>query len=151
VLAPGYFSRQDTRTPVRIGVRAFVLGMLLNAVFVLTLLATGWAPPHAGLAAATTLASLFNCAWLLAGLMRLGVYRPRAGWRLLFGQVALACTAMGLVVLVLLRHFGDWYAMRAAGQIGALFVAIAGAGCVYFGACYLLGLRPRHFRLHAPV
>ncbi len=151
VLAPGYFARQDTRTPVRIGVRAFVLGMVLNAVFVLTLLATRWAPPHAGLAAATTLSALFNCALLLSGLIKHGVYRPRAGWRLLFGQVLLACAAMGAFVLVLLDRLGDWHTMSTWGQIGALLVSIGGGGIVYFAACLLLGLRSRHFRLHATV
>ena len=87
VLAPGYFARQDTRTPVRIGIQALTLSMILSAVFVLVLLRTGWAPAHAGIAAATACSALVNAALLFAGLRRQGVYRARPGWTALAWRV----------------------------------------------------------------
>src|SRR5690606_20988631 len=54
VLAPGYFARQDTRTPVRVAVQALAVGLVLNGMFLVTLVQTGWAPPHTGIAAATS-------------------------------------------------------------------------------------------------
>ena len=151
VLAPGYFARQDTRTPVRIGVRALLLGMVLNVVFVLALLRTGWAPAHAGLAAATTLAALFNAGALLAGLVRSGVYRSRHGWRRLVLGVAGACAIMVALIEWLLWLLGDWSAMSTWSQIGAMGICVVGPGFAYFAACLAFGLRPRDFRLYASI
>ena len=151
VLAPGYFARQDTRTPVRIGVRALLVAMVLNVIFVLTLLYTGWAPAHAGLAAATTMSGLLNSTWLLTGLVRAGVYRSRGGWYPLFARVLGACIVMAAFVLWLLAALGDWYAMTAWSQVAALGLCVGGSASVFFGACYVFGLRTHHFRLDASV
>ncbi len=146
VLAPGYFSRQDTRTPVRIAIQALVLNTALNIVFVLVLLTTQWAPAHAGLAAATSISGLYNAARLLSGLRRNGVYRPTAGWTALFLPVTGACIVMTLFVMWVLASIGDWYALGAWTRTGALAGCVIGAVIVYFAGCYLFGLRPPQFR-----
>jgi putative peptidoglycan lipid II flippase len=151
VLSPGYFARQDTRTPVRIGIRSLVLAMVFNVIFVVTLVYTRWAPAHAGLAAATTLSALLNSTWLLKGLVRADVYRPSAGWRQLFIGVVGACVMMTVYAYWLLGRLGDWYAMSTTKQITALFFAVASSGAVYFAACFVLGLRFADFRHRAPV
>jgi putative peptidoglycan lipid II flippase len=147
VLAPGYFARQDTRTPVRIAVRALLLSMVLNIVFVLTLLQTGWAPAHAGLAASTTCSGLFNATLLLAGLRKAGVYRSKPGWGKLFAKTLAGCIAMAAFLLWGLAEAGDWLVMSGWQRAGALTGLVAGGGVVYFAACYLFGLRPRDLRL----
>ena len=151
VLSPGYFARQDTSTPVRIGIRALVLAMVFNVIFVVTLVYTGWAPAHAGLAAATTLSALFNSTWLLRGLVQAGVYRTSGGWKPLFARVAGACVAMTVFAYWLLGELGDWYAMSTSGQIAALTLAVASSGLVYVATGFALGLRLAHFRHRAPV
>jgi putative peptidoglycan lipid II flippase len=148
VLSPGYYARQDTRTPVRIAVRALLLGMLLNVVFVGILLYTKWAPPHAGLAAATSASAFFNSSQLLLGLKREGVYRPRAGWGRFLLQVSVACGVMSMFVLILLDRLGDWTAMSTLFRIGALSVCVFASMAVYIGACFGVGLRPSQFRVH---
>jgi putative peptidoglycan lipid II flippase len=151
VLSPGYFARQDTRTPVRIGIRSLVVAMVFNVIFVVTLVYTGWAPPHAGLAAATTLSALLNSTWLLRGLVHANVYRPSMGWRQLFIGVTGACAVMTVFALWLLSMLGDWYAMSTTVQIGSLSLAVASSGIVYVAACYVFGLRLADFRHRAPV
>ena len=146
VLAPGYFSRQDTRTPVRIAVQALVLNSVLNIAFVLVLLRTGWAPAHAGLAAATSISGLYNAARLLVGLRRDGVYRPLPGWRALLLPVAGACAVMSLFVWWTLDEIGDWYVLGAWTRAGAILALVSAAVVVYFAACWLFGLRPSQFR-----
>lgn len=149
VLAPGYFARQDTKTPVKIGVRALVLGMVLNVAFVLLLLYTEWAPAHVGLAAATSISGIANASMLFAGLVKRDVYRPRAGWLVLFGQVTAAAAVM-TAALMWLRGGGlDWYAMDVWEQAGRLTLAVVGGAVVYFATCWLVGLRSFHFRIHA--
>ncbi len=147
VLSPGYFSRQDTRTPVRIGVQALGLSMMLSITFVLALLRTGWAPPHAGLAAATTCSGLFNSAVLLTGLLRSGVYRPRPGWRSLTIQVFAASLLMAGALSIARSEIGSWLALGAVGRVAALVACVGGGSIVYFGACYVFGLRFGSLRL----
>jgi putative peptidoglycan lipid II flippase len=149
VLAPGYFARQDTKTPVRIAVRALLLGMVLNVVFVLTLVGTGWAPAHSGLAAATTMSGIANASMLLGGLLAAGVYRPEAGWRGLAVRIGLGGVAMAAFLLGLGWLSGDWYTLDRWAQIGWLVTAVAGGAAVYFGTCWLFGLRPSQFRIQA--
>jgi putative peptidoglycan lipid II flippase len=149
VLAPGYFARQDTRTPVRIGVQALLLSMVLAAVFVLVLVRTEWAPPHAGIAAATACSAFFNSAFLLTGLITTGIYRARRGWRPLFLQVLGASVAMTLALLWMLAELGDWLAMGTFTRVARLAGVVSGAAAVYFAACYLLGLRPGVLRMRA--
>jgi putative peptidoglycan lipid II flippase len=146
VLAPGYFARQDTRTPVRVGVQALGLGMLLNVVFVLALVRYPWAPAHVGIAAATSVSGLLNGMLLLRGLLRSGIYRPRAGWGRLLVQVLGASAVMTAVLLFALRHAENWLLLGSLERVAALAVFVAGAAAVYFAACYAFGLRPRELR-----
>jgi putative peptidoglycan lipid II flippase len=149
VLAPGYFARQDTRTPVRAGLKALGLGMVLSGAFVLVLLQTGWAPAHAGIAAATACSALANATLLLVGLKRQGVYRPLAGWPALAWRVTAATVVMGLVLSAGLALAGDWAAMSLPARIGVLTALVGGGATVYFAACYLVGLRVREFRIQS--
>lgn len=147
ILVPGFYSRQDSVTPVRIGIRALVLGMVLNVIFVLTLLRTGWAPPHVGLAAATTLSSLANASMLFRQLLRSGAYRPGSGWAALGLRVVLATAAMTVFLLWIAAAAGDWLLLGGWSRVLWLAVAVAGGAAVYFTAALLLGLRPAQFRL----
>lgn len=149
VLVPGYFARQDTRTPVRSGVQALLLGMLLSLVFVLTLVSTGWAPAHAGIAAATSCSAVFNALLLLAGLRRASVYRPEPRWGILLLRVLVPSVVMSVALAVALGALGDWVSMGLLRRISSLAGLVAGGGAVYFGCCFLCGLRPRQLRMRA--
>jgi putative peptidoglycan lipid II flippase len=65
VLAPGYFARKDTRTPVRIAIVAMAVNLVLNLALI-------WPLQHVGLALATALAAWLNAALLAGGLLRRG-------------------------------------------------------------------------------
>ena len=60
VLAPGFFSRQDTASPVKYGVIALLSNMVLNLMLV-------WQFKHAGLALATSLSAFINAGLLFYG------------------------------------------------------------------------------------
>jgi putative peptidoglycan lipid II flippase len=149
VLAPGYFARQDTRTPVRVGIQALTVGMVLNVAFVLALAATRLAPAHAGIAAATSCSSVFNAVLLLAGLVRSGIYKPAPGWRALLLRVLAATVVMAVAVAAALAAAGDWLAMGKLARLGLLVAIVAGGAAVYFAAGFALGLRPRAFTMRA--
>jgi putative peptidoglycan lipid II flippase len=149
VLAPGYFARQDTRTPVRAGLLALSIGMVLNVVFVLALIETGLAPAHAGIAAATSCSSACNAARLFGGLVRARVYTPAAGWRPLLLQVGAATLVMAGVLVAALAALGNWYALGRLERVGALGALVIGGAAAYFAACFVLGLRTRTFAMRA--
>jgi putative peptidoglycan lipid II flippase len=147
VLAPGYFARQDARTPVRAGLQSLVLGMALSGVFVLLLLWTGWAPAHAGIAAATACSALTNSALLLTGLRRQGIYRARPGWVSLAWRVIVPSAVMALALAGGLALIGDWFAMGTLERVAGLAAFVGGGAAVYFLGCHLVGLRASEFRM----
>ena len=146
VLAPGYFARQDTKTPVKIGVFSLLLNMFLNVVLVVGLVRVGFYAPHAGLALATTLSALFNAALLLRGLRKSGVYLPQPGWSRLIGQVLVASVVMTYSIFLALDRLGDWIQFGVFERISTLMVCVLIGLGMYFGTCFLLGLRVRSFQ-----
>ena len=148
VLSPGYFARQDTRTPVRIGVLALVVNMVLNVIFVVTLIQVEHGAPHAGLAAATTCSALLNAGLLLRGLRRLGVYRPLRGWLKLGAQIAAAVVAMAAFLFWADSMQGDWLQQSVWSRVMGLALNVAGGAGVYFAALLVVGVRPG--QLHGP-
>lgn len=144
VLAPGYFARQDTRTPVRFAVISMVFNMALSAVAVLALRHTGIG--HAAIALVTALAAWGNALMLLAGLRRLGVYRPGGGWQQLSRQVAIATLLMALALYWPAIQGPLWLEGGGWLRVGALLLTVGVAVVVYFGALTLQGVRWRELR-----
>jgi putative peptidoglycan lipid II flippase len=139
ILAPGFYARQDIRTPVRIAVVVLVLTQLLNLVFVPFL-------GHAGLALSIGLGALVNASWLFVGLRRAGLYRPAPGWGLFALRVLLATLLLGGLLFWAARTV-DWIALREQPwlRIGLLAGCLAGVALVYFGTLLASGLRLRQF------
>jgi putative peptidoglycan lipid II flippase len=139
ILAPGYYARQDVRTPMRIAVVVLVLTQCMNLVFVPLF-------RHAGLTLSISLGALINAGWLFAGLRRSGWYVPSPGWRGFALRVSLATVLMTAFLFWAGRAF-DWVGMveHEARRIGLLAACIAIASALYFGALLALGLKLRHF------
>jgi putative peptidoglycan lipid II flippase len=146
VLAPGYFARQDTRTPVRVGIIALSVNMGFNLAVVVPAYLLGFAFPHALLALSTGLSALLNAALLYRGLRRDGVYTPAAGWRRLRLQVLLACLAMAGFLWWASGVWSAWAGSGAGLRAGRLGLCVSGGAAVYFGVLWLSGLRVRHLR-----
>jgi putative peptidoglycan lipid II flippase len=146
VLANGYFARQDTKTPVRIGIIAMVSNMLLNILFVALLWWFDVAALHAGLALATAASAFVNAYLLGRGLRRSGVLQLRPGWRSLLLQVSLASALMGVVLVWLQPTLTDWSAAAMSTRVLWLFGLVLLGKSIYFAVLGLAGLRPRHLK-----
>ncbi|MCB1759179.1 MAG: murein biosynthesis integral membrane protein MurJ [Gammaproteobacteria bacterium] len=144
VLAPGYYARQDTRTPVRIAVIAMSANMALNIALVFPL-------AHAGLALATTLSASLNAFLLFRGLRRERVYLPQPGWLLLLLRGLLASALLGVLLYWGAGALDEWTQAGSSAKIWRLLTLIAGGAIAYFAALFLLGIRPRHFRASGAV
>lgn len=139
ILAPGYYARQDMRTPVKIAVAVLVLTQLMNAVFVPYI-------GHAGLALSVSLGAMINAFWLFVGLRRAGAYRPEPGWGGFALRVFGATALLGLL-LALAEHRIDWTGLAGHqwARIGWLVLSLSGAALVYFGVLLATGIKLKHF------
>jgi putative peptidoglycan lipid II flippase len=146
VLAPGYFARQDTRTPVKVGLIALGVNMGINVAVVLPAHFAGFPIPHVLLATSTCISAAVNTFLLWRGLRREGVYRPGAGWWRLLGQIGFASLAMGALLWWLAGDLGGWIAAGALERAGRLTVCVVGGAAAYFGMLFLVGVRPAQLR-----
>lgn len=124
VLAPGFYARQDMRTPVRAAVLSLVCNTLLGLALIGPL-------RHAGLALATSLAGYLNALLLLHGLRQSGAYRPEPGWWAFIARIGVASLAMVGVVGGIVWTTGPWLAMAWPARVGGLAVTIGVAVVVY--------------------
>ena len=138
IFAPGYYARQNTSTPVRIGVIAMTVNMVLNVSFYLS----GFA--HVGLALATSLAAVLNASLLLFGLRRDGVFRFQPGWGRLLLQMLAANAVMILLLLSLAGQWEEWMEWTIVAKVGQLALLVLGGLLAYLLSLYVCGLRPRH-------
>lgn len=136
VLAPGYFARQDTRTPVRIGVIAICANIVFNLFLVFPL-------KHAGVALSTSLAAFLNAALLYRGLRMKGVYQPASGWPSLLLQVTVATSLMAALLLYGAPDLAQWLNWGITSRAWHLSLWMVVAVGVYLGALTLAGLRWR--------
>ncbi|MDP3688696.1 MAG: murein biosynthesis integral membrane protein MurJ, partial [Sulfurimicrobium sp.] len=138
VLAPGFYARQNIRTPVKIAIFTLFATQLMNLAFV-------WKLQHAGLALAIGLGACINAGLLYYQLRRHQIFQPQPGWAVFLLKLGVALAVMGVTL---------WYVMgpQAAWLTGGIldralhlsWVVIVGAGA-YFAALALLGFRPRDY------
>lgn len=147
ILAPAYFAREDTRTPVRMAIIALCVNLVLSIVLAWHLTRTGFVGTHVGLAAATSVAAVVNAVLLYKGLWSLKIIKHSKGWGALFFQVLCANAAMWLVLGFLQRPLDWWLMVGLAGRATWLGVSVlAGAGA-YIVVLLALGLRPARFSI----
>ncbi len=168
VLAPAFYSRQDTRTPVK----AAVVSVLVNACATILLFAgllmftdVGQAAlaqadgryldalahvpgAHALLALAIAIAGWTNAVQLAWYLRRAGVYRRQPGWGRFLRQIGLASLAMTVVLLALRWVWPDWSHWAWWERGWRLAVVVGSGGALYAALLWLQGIRPRDLRGH---
>lgn len=168
VLAPAFYSRQDTRTPVKAAVVSVVANALFTALLFASVLAftdAGQAAlaksggrwfaalehlpgMHALLALAIALAGWLNALQLWWYLRRAAVYEVQPGWRKLIRQIVVASLAMILVLAALLWLWQDWTPWSWWQRGWRLAVLVGSGGVVYGALLWLQGIRPRDLRGH---
>jgi putative peptidoglycan lipid II flippase len=139
VLASGFYSRQDIKTPVRIAVVALIVNMALNFAFI-------WHLKHAGLALATTLAATLNAGLLCWYLVSRGSYQVQKGWGMYLLQLSVASIAIVGLIAWLSPPSAIWINWPWQQRIGHLVGLLLGSMLAYFTCLRLMGLRLKHFR-----
>lgn len=142
VLAPGFYARQDTRTPAKIAAIAFAINILMSLVLIGPM-------RHVGLAAAVSIAAYANAVLLFTQLLRTGVLSLQPGWSRLLLQVGLSTAAMTALLLWGVGDWRDWLRMTIWQQIEQLLLWVIAGFATYVIAMLILGIRPRH--LYSPT
>ena len=142
VLAPGFYARQNIRTPVKIAVITLVATQLMNLALIGPL-------KHAGLALSIGLGACLNAGLLFYKLRTHGIYQPQSGWLVFAGKLALALAVMAATLWGAMGSEHWWLAaawqMRVAGLVG---LVLLGAG-IYFAVLWSLGFRIGDFARRA--
>jgi putative peptidoglycan lipid II flippase len=139
VLAPGFYARQDIRTPVKIAIFTLLLTQVMNLAFI------GWLK-HAGLALSIGLASCVNAFLLWRGLRRSETYVPQAGWSGFALRLLVALLVLGTVLWFGAGTDAAWLAMGGAQRALQLSLVVTGGILAYFATLWVLGFRVRDFR-----
>ncbi|WP_413111051.1 murein biosynthesis integral membrane protein MurJ [Thaumasiovibrio sp. DFM-14] len=139
VLAPGYYARQDTKTPVKFGIIAMVSNMVFNVIFASMF-------GYVGLAMATALSALVNAVLLYSGLHRADVYRVSRQTLFFFGRLVCGVIAMALSLYWLMPSFDAWLMMALSERTMWLTGLIGGGALVYLIILLILGIRVHHLR-----
>jgi putative peptidoglycan lipid II flippase len=145
VLAPAYFAQQDTKTPVKIGVIAMGLNMLLNVVLVIPFHFL-WQIGHVGLALATALSAFVNAGLLYRGLRQADVYQPLRGWGRYVLRLFTANTIMVFVLLYASKSVDDWSLLGVWERVGTLVVICVLGLITYFLLLLILGVRLKELK-----
>jgi putative peptidoglycan lipid II flippase len=142
VLASGFYSRQDTKTPVKIAVVSMISNMLMNIAFIYHL-------QHAGLALATSIAALINASLLYYYLRQQNVFTPLAGWRNFLLRISASAILMTLILALGSGSLEQWIAMSLYERVIQLFLWITIGIISYFGSLFVFGMRLQH--IHNPL
>jgi putative peptidoglycan lipid II flippase len=162
VLAPAFYSRQDTRTPVRAGVIAMLASMILNVVFVGALyfawrdpaaVDAGWLAAlagvpglHTGLALASACAGYVNLLLLWRALRRDRVFTAQPGWTRHLLRLGIACAAMVAVLVAGSLFWPEWNGLPVATRITRLAALITAGGSAFALVLFAAGFRMRDLR-----
>jgi putative peptidoglycan lipid II flippase len=140
ILAPGFYAKQDIKTPVKIGVGVLIATQLMNLLFV------PWIA-HAGLALSIGLGACLNAAFLYWGLRRKGIYLPKKGWGIFLLRLLGALFLLAGVALWTAGQF-DWIGLQAAPmkRVAALALILLACAATYFGSLLAMGFRFGDFR-----
>jgi putative peptidoglycan lipid II flippase len=142
ILAPGFYARQNIRTPVKIGILTLFATQAMNALFI------GWIQ-HAGLALSIGLGACLNSAILFYYLRKHGIYQPEPGWAKFSVKVGIAVLALGIVLWFGMGTEQSWLTGSGWSRILRLSALVVGGVVVYFAVLAALGFRPKDFSKRA--
>lgn len=138
VLAPGFYARQNIRTPVKIALITLVATQLMNLVFIVPL-------RHAGLALAIGLGACLNAGLLYYKLRTHKIYQPQPGWAMFMAKILIASTVMGALLWTASGSDASWLADSTFRRVLRLAEVVAIGAAAYFLTLWLLGFRLKDF------
>lgn len=142
IFAPAFFARQNTRTPVRIGIIALISNMGYNLLFVLPMIWLDFIAPHTGLAIASSLAAWQQALMLYKQLGKDDIYRLSKPVMLFFAKLIPALVVLSACLWWFTGT--QWEALTALERVSRLLLIIGGSAIAYALTLLGMGIRPKH-------
>ncbi len=142
ILAPGYYARQNIKTPVKIAIFTLVVTQLFNLAFV-PLFA------HAGLALSIGLGACVNAGLLYFFMRRQKIFTPQPEWLVFLLKLFVALYVMAVTLFFMAGEDAVWLAMPNVARILHLAWVIVAGAFIYFASLWLMGFRLRDFAKRA--
>ncbi|MGD8568766.1 MAG: murein biosynthesis integral membrane protein MurJ [Gammaproteobacteria bacterium] len=148
VLSPGYFARQDTKTPMKIAFIAMMAKIVVTLIVVLAMVHFSYDAPHVGLALATALSAIFQSGLLYRGLVRDGTYKPDPGWLRFLFKTVFACTVMAVVLYLGVQDMDQWAAWNVYWRAFMLLLWVGIGAAVYWLLLIVTGVKLKDLLKH---
>ncbi|MES2012416.1 MAG: murein biosynthesis integral membrane protein MurJ [Pseudomonadota bacterium] len=140
ILAPGFYARQNIKTPVKVAIFTLIVTQLMNGLFIFVL-----PLKHAGLALAIGLGACLNAGLLFYHLRKANIYQPQPGWLLFLLKLLLALSVMGVALYFAMGDTSAWLHFGLMKRLLYLSGLVVLGGVSYFATLMLLGFRPRDY------
>lgn len=142
VLAPGFYARQNVKTPVKIAIFTLLATQVMNLMFI-------WQLRHAGLALAISLGACLNAGLLYYYLRRDAIFEPQPGWMKFLLKLLVAACVMALVLWFGMGDAANWLQYGFLAKLSRLAALVAAGAGIYFAVLWLQGIRLRDFMRRA--
>ena len=142
ILAPGFYARQNIKTPVKIAIFTLTITQLMNIAFVPIF-------KHAGLALSIGLGACVNAGLLYFFMRKQGVFVPQPEWLAFLLKIAVALYVMGGMLFWIAGTDSQWLSSSTLSNCWRLtWVVLAGA-VAYFASLWVMGFRLSQFSRRA--
>ncbi|UDG79373.1 putative lipid II flippase MurJ [Candidatus Ecksteinia adelgidicola] len=139
ILAQSFYSRQETKTPVKIAIISLIMTQIMNLVFLNTL-------KHVGLALSIALAASVNAMLLYWKLRQKKIFQPQPGWLIFFIKLGIAVLVMtGVLIGFIWWLMPCWDQGNMLERLLRLLAVIIIGMTSYFSILACLGLRIKNF------
>lgn len=138
VLAPGFYSRQDIKTPVKIAIVTLIMTQVMNLAFIGPL-------KHAGLSLSIGLAACLNASLLYWQLRKKKIFTPQPGWGSFLLRLIVAVVIMAAVLLGVMHLMPEWSQGEMPMRILRLMGVVVAGVVAYFATLAVLGFKVKEF------
>jgi len=138
VLAPGFYSRQDIKTPVKIAIVTLIMTHVMNLAFICPL-------KHAGLSLSIGLAACLNASLLYWQLRKQQIFTPQPGWSRFLLRLVIAVVVMAAALVGMLYVMPDWATGTMPYRLLRLMIVVGAGVVAYFTTLALLGFKVKEF------
>ena len=138
VLAPGFYSRQDIKTPVKIAIITLIMTQVMNLAFIGPL-------KHAGLSLSIGLAACLNAALLYWQLRKQKIFTPQPGWLAFLLRLIIAVLVMAAALLGVMHLMPEWSLGTMPFRLMRLLAVVIAGVVAYFATLLVLGFRVKEF------
>ena len=138
IMAPGFFARGDTITPVKIAVVCVIINVFFNLTLVHIL-------GHVGIALATAISAWVNVSFLFFILCRRGHYKLDQRLRFRFKRIIFATAGMSALLWGGVLWLKPYFEGGQTTRILFLSVLVVGGLCIYLALAVFLGATSKNF------